>query len=187
MWLLCASHCSASGESQHPAHPQWKRWRSRDEEQSTSWYTADDKRLRDFFFFCVHDRDAWSLNGGQKGQRRAGAHIAVHFCRSTTEHPAARFQRPPQPLPHHLPASLWQRQQLSDISFHYGSTPCLHHGWTLDEARSTVNCQAELIRTQGRGWEWLRNWNELEWKKRLGEWDTPNPRLIEPIWRVFFL
>lgn len=67
---------------------------------------------------------------------------------------------------------LWQQQQLSDISFHYCSTPCLHHRWALDEARSTVNCQAELIGVWWRRREWLGNWNELEWKKRLREWDN---------------
>lgn len=36
-----------------------------------------------------------------------------------------------------------------------------------DEARSTVNCQAELIRTQGRRWKWAGNWNELERENRL--------------------
>lgn len=90
------------------------------------------------------------------------AHVHTHF--STTN------ETSPTP-PHLLPTSLWQRQQLSDISFHYCSTPCLHHRWALDEARSTVNCQAELIGTWGRRWEWLHNWNELEWKTRLWEWD----------------
>lgn len=163
MWLFCVSHCSANGESRHPARLQWKRWRSLDEEKRTSWYTVEDKG----------DTPVETPTGfmvGQEAHWRAGNHIAVHLRRSTHTH-THNFSPTNETFPTHphlaCPASLWQRQQLSDISFHYCSTPCLHHCSALDEARSTVNCQAELIGTWGRRREWLGNWNELEWKKRL--------------------
>lgn len=49
-------------------------------------------------------------------------------------------------------------------------------GSASDEATSTVNCQAELIGTRGRSREWRGNWNELEWKERLWEWEDLEPR-----------
>lgn len=43
MWLFCLSHCSANGESLRPARLRSKRWRSLDEDESTGWYTVEEK------------------------------------------------------------------------------------------------------------------------------------------------
>ena len=43
MWLFCLSRCSANGESLRPARLRSKRWRSLDEDESTGWYTVEEK------------------------------------------------------------------------------------------------------------------------------------------------
>lgn len=170
MWLLCVSRCSANGESRHPAHLQWKRWRSLDEDKSTSWYRGGQGAVW-VTVFTAEIPKVLGLDKKDTGEQDAIIlSIYVEAPPTTHTHFSTTNETSPTP-PHLLPTSLWQRQQLSDISFHYCSTPCLYHRWALDEARSTVNCQAELIGTWGRRWEWLRNWNELEWKTRLWEWD----------------
>jgi len=113
-----------------------------------------------------------SFGWTRQTQRWWTPYYTVCLRRSTTDHTRTHktshlLTRPLRTLP----IWLWQRQRLSDISFHYGSSPCLHHWLALDEARATVNCQAELIGTWWRRWEWLGNWNELEWKNRMREWE----------------
>lgn len=151
MWLLCVSHCSGNEGSRHQAHPQWKRSRSLDQDM------AKDKELSELL--CSQQWCPQVLGLDLKDQVHAHAHMHTLFTYQWYSCNASS----------HL---LWQQQQLSDISFHYCSTPCLHHRWALDEARSTVNCQAELIGVWWRRREWLGNWNELEWEKRLWEWDN---------------
>lgn len=131
------SLCSASGGSRHPARLLWKRWRSPDEEhQLVRGQTT--KRLQDFYFFLYFP--AWNLKGGHKGEGRAGAFIAVH-SRSTVEVFTENPPPPPpsQPLHGTSTTRLWQRQQLSDTSFHYGPDrlppPRLHLRW------GQINCK----------------------------------------------
>lgn len=149
-------------------------------------------RKRSRVSYCGHGGDAHKCMAGQEGHRSRPPYFSPFtkkhqwlHTHTYTHNFSATSDTSPAPS-HLFSASLWQRQQLSDISFHYRSTPCLHHCSALDEARSTVNCQAELIGTWGRRWEWLGNWNELEWKKRRWEWEDLETQCSFDPSEVFF-
>lgn len=133
--------------------------------------------------FCV-----WT--GDTRGEQDTMLSIYVETPRTTRTHRHSFAATDwTSTTPPHLvcPPSHWQRQRLSDISFHYCSSPCFHQSSALDEARSTVNCQAELIGTWGRRLEWLGNWNELEWKNRLLEWEDLKLQCSFDPYEVFFV
>lgn len=165
-------HCSASGENRRPARLRWKRWRSLD--GSGSFYTW---KRSDSVTHSDHSGDGheWTRETQQSWTPCCCLFTYTH-CSQHTHTPFHLLTRPFEPLPSGLlsiavtkAATEWHFIPLLLVSL---PPPLLGLRW------GKINCKLPgwANRDTGKRWERLRNWNELEWKNGVGEWEDGEPQ-----------
>lgn len=150
-------------------------------------------RTRDRVSFSGHSHRRLQVLWLDKKDKGAGHHMAIHLRRNTTAYTHIHtqiftYQRNlSNPSPSGLPSIFvtkatteWHFIPLLLVSL---PPPLLSLRW------GKINCKLPgwANRDMGRRREWLGNWNELEWKKRLLEWEDLDPQCSFDPSEVFFV